>query len=282
MKKVFLSLILVLMFAVISFAVTEEELLEQTPVQLKAKVQEMLAAGIKSEDALNMVKNMLQQRVQTRYAAKVIDAILEAKKQGLPVGPMVSKVNEGLAKNVSTEKIYEALNQVRNRYAYAYQKVERMKLNAQMRARVAQNIVDAMAAGMKKEHMDDMIKALEQKMDRVKEKENYALEVTEMAKEMARHGVSSDEAKDVINNAMKHEFTAREMKEMREAFMEQARMGDPKDIAEQMSENMEHGARGADVGHDAGSAGSTGMDASSSGGMGTDGAGDHGGGHGRF
>ncbi|MGA1845634.1 hypothetical protein [Deferribacter abyssi] len=282
MRKVFLSLMLVLMFAVVSFAVTEDELLKQTPVQLKAKVEEMLAAGIKSEDALNMVKNMFQYRVQTKYAAKVIDAVLEAKRQGLPVGPMVSKVNEGLAKNIETEKIYQALNKVKNRYTYAYHKIERLKVNQQVRAKLAKNIVDAMAAGMKKDHIDDVIEALEQRMEKVKENEDYAIEVTEMAKEMARHGVDSDEAKNVIENAMKHEFTAQEMKEMREAFMEQARMGEPEDIAEQMSENLEHGARGGDVGHDVDDVGGPGMSDSSSEGMGSanDGGHDDGGGHG--
>lgn len=273
MKKIF-AVILFLLFATISFALTEQEVLQETPNQLKDKVQEMLNVGINSEPALLMVKNMLQNRVQTQHAAKVIDAIIEAKRQGLPVGPIVSKVNEGFAKNVQIDQIENAINKIKERYQFAYQQLNRIKIKTQAKKQIAKNIVDAMAAGIKKNDIITILHMMNQKMNNIKEKENFSIEVTEMVKEMARYGVKSEKTKDTIANAIKHQFSLKEMKELRKAFKEQARYNNPNHLAEKMNENISNGLRGEHAGKGLGN--SSGMSGNSSSG----GSGSHGGGAG--
>src|SRR5262249_56997635 len=72
---------------------------------LRAKVTEVIRAGVAESEVAGVVQRGVGRGVQPPELARLLDVVAEAKRQDLPVGPVLDKVKEGLAKRVPPARI---------------------------------------------------------------------------------------------------------------------------------------------------------------------------------
>ena len=72
--------------------------------------QKLLESGIPFEDTKEIIENSIEKSVDAYSVKKVLEVILEAQEEDLPTEPLINKVNEGLAKNVSKTAIISAMS----------------------------------------------------------------------------------------------------------------------------------------------------------------------------
>ncbi|MHB1348676.1 MAG: hypothetical protein ACYCYR_02275, partial [Desulfobulbaceae bacterium] len=224
------------------------------------------------------------------YTARIMEQVRHAREKGIPAAPMIDKVHEGLAKGVDAPRVVRAVEQVAERYAYAWAQARELAVQEQERARVANRLAEAMAAGLRRQdaqmiadRLQDQDRDRARDRDRATERDQLICETVQTARDMARFGVASPTVARVVTDALAHAYTSREMVTMRNSFARQAQYGEPEGVAQSFAQGIGAG-QGADSlgssgpgGGAAGAGGAGSGSGSGSGGAGGDGGGGSGG-----
>ena len=85
MKKIFITLFFLLIYAPIAFAdAVDDRLPNETPHELKASTRQMVVAGLKSDDVIKMTRSMLEKNFTIDNTLKAQQIIMNAHNKGLP------------------------------------------------------------------------------------------------------------------------------------------------------------------------------------------------------
>ncbi|KPJ79004.1 MAG: hypothetical protein AMJ54_00655 [Deltaproteobacteria bacterium SG8_13] len=237
--------------------------------QVRQNTRLMIRAGVPEEQAVQMVQTMERQQVREEQIVRAQQMVMNANKQGLPVGPMISKAMEGLAKGVSTENTLEAMEQVADRYSLASRHARQLAADEARQEQLRDMIADCLAAGIRDRDLDRIMEQLQQRSRQMSrsQTEEYALATMQNTRTMARMAVKSSVAADVVCAALQNRYTTREMQQLHEQFIHQSRQASPNQVATAYARAISGGDRGGSLGQ------------SGSGDHGS-GSGDHGGGSG--
>lgn len=289
MKKIFV--IAFIIFFCASIALGDEVdtgLSSMATEQLKVSTRQVIRSGINGDDAIKMTRLMLENRFREEHALRVHQIIIDAHKEGLPVEPIMSKAYEGIAKQVKDVNIVKAMGEVRSRYFSAYKQANELKPNKAQIRLIGDNIAEGLAAGMNDYDMGRIKHRLQ--VSRAQQMSNaqmgeLALETFRCARDMARLGVSSMSAADIVCQALRRHYGAKEIARMGESFRAHSRNSSPTTLAESYLDAIRGGrsvenlgslgksGAGGSSGGPGGSGGSGGGDGGTSGG----GVGGHGG-----
>jgi hypothetical protein len=220
----------------------DEGLSEQASVQLRTNTREMIRLGIHQDEALEMVQLMERNRFRNEMMLRAQNVVMQAKQEGLPVDPVMSKAREGMAKQVRDQAVVQAMEQVRSRYSFAYEQAKKISLDSQQRSRLGDTLAQGLAAGMAEKDIEAVREQLQirtRQMTRNRA-EDLSLETCNTVRTMARLGVRSGLVEEVVREALQNNFQAREMKTLRHSFMQQSRKADPAKLAQSYT----HGIRG--------------------------------------
>ncbi len=72
--------------------------------------QDLLESGIAFEDTKRIIENSIEESFDAYSIKKVFDVILETQQEGLPAEPLINKINEGFAKNVSSSVLISVIS----------------------------------------------------------------------------------------------------------------------------------------------------------------------------
>ena len=255
MKKICLITCAILFCASLAFGdEVDDKLPTAATEQLKASTREMIRSGIGSDDAVKMTKLMLENRFRHQLILSAHHIIMSAQREALPVGPIMNKAHEGMAKRVQDKNIVQAMERVRSRYAFAHQQAKLITQNRAQMHLIGNMIAHSLAAGMNQENIGSIMRSFQHRakeMTRV-DAEELARETFTATMNMARLGVSSKAATDLVCQALQRRYTAREMKTMRNSFMTRSRNANPTNLAKSYANEIQ-GGKGAE------SLGSSGM-----------------------
>ena len=244
MKKICLIICAILLCASLAFGdEVEDKLSPMATEELKASTKEMIRSGINSDDAIEMTKRMLQNRFNHQLILRAQHIIMNAQREGLPVGPIMNKAHEGMTKRVQHRNLVQAMERVRSRYAFAYQQAKTITQNRAQVHHIGNTIAQGLAAGMNQE---DAGRIMQHVQDRAKEMtradaEELARETFTATRTMARLGVSSKAATGLVCQALQNRYTAREMKTMRNSFMARSRNENPTNLAKSYANEIQGG-----------------------------------------
>lgn len=236
MKKMTYILLAILTFNVSAWA--DDQTKEMISTQLNEQARQMVSMGVPVEAAAKM-----QNRFEKQQMLRARNIIQNAIQQGVPVGPVVDKALEGMAKNVSEQQIVRAMEQVRNRFAVAQFEARQITRNRSRQQSMTRDMAHAMAAGMPPEDVS-AIAAQIRSRQRTMAREAYealAQETCLTARDMARMGVSSQTVKDTVSMALQNGFSATQMNQMRSRFMHQSQNMSPGLVANQFKSHMRTG-----------------------------------------
>ena len=205
---------------------------EETTLQYQARLQ--------SDGTEALLQAMQRNQFRNKTLVQVRNMIEEAQEKGLPSDPMVHKVYEGMVKKVSEEKIVQAVKRVQNRYENAYRQANSLISDSEEAKELGQVIAEAYTAGLTEEDAAQIMSQLQTrtKTENMQEANELMVQTMATARVMARRGVDSTTAADVLVNALQHAYQAREMRMLEKSFVEQTRYGSPEDVASDFSADI--------------------------------------------
>jgi len=218
--------------------------------RVRAETGSMVQAGVEESRAAEIAETMERGRFDGPSRARVREMVREALGRGLPLEPMIGKMNEGIAKGVDPHGIVRAVGRVQARYAFAYGETREMGFTREKTSRLADAVAQGLAAGMTERDMAAVLRSLREDKTAKKEKDRFQVcEETALAvRDMARFGVPSDVVSETVLGALRQGYTAREMEALRSAFMNRARHEQPEAVARRFGEAIGSGDRGGQLG----------------------------------
>jgi len=283
MKKIVTIVLAVVFCAAVASADEIDELLAGTAnEQIRNTTRQMVQAGINSGDAIQLLQAMLSNGFDRKTVEKAQTILTNAVRQGLPAEPIMNKAYEGMAKKVQSGMIVQAMETVHSRYAFAYQQAEVFTKDMRQVHSLGDLMADTQSAGMGQGDMMILSSRLRERIDQKDKDRAYELagETFRTARDMARLGTSPTSVVDVLSQALKHRYSAREMETLRSSFVQNARQGVADTLAKDYAGEIGGGKSAQGLGSPESGASSGGGSTGGSGGAGSGGSGGSNGGSG--
>lgn len=250
-KKIMFILVLMSFIPALSLADTlDEELPANTPLQIKEKARQVIQLGIENHGIIKMTQTMLQNSFSNQEMLNAYEIIAEAKKNGLPEKPVMNKLHEGVAKKVQSGNIIKAMKKVQARYKTAGELAQHMAGDGEQSRILTEDIAESMTAGM---NDGDVTKIGEMLKTRTKDQSGkdssgLAEQAFKTVKTMARMGVESESAAEVIKDALRKGYDMEKMIKLKNAFIVQARTrANPSELAAYFSQGIRAGVSVEDL-----------------------------------
>jgi hypothetical protein len=229
------------------------------------------------------------------------EAVLsQAKKESLPLRPIVNKALEGLAKNVPASRIVPAMDAVRARYLLAFTQAKTVPVTSEMQERIAMLLAESLAAGFKDADAERFVGDLKTRLTEPAAEPALSTSTLSFIKDMSRMGVASDVSVEIAVYALANGLTANEIESLHHSFVSLSQSQSAQSVAVGIASGMHgqssqgqhgqsssgaagHGAQGgagAGPGGPGGASGGAGGGSGGAGGPGGGGAGGGGGGAG--
>ncbi len=287
MKKILAIALTVLFCATVAFAdEVEETLAGKVNEQIRNTTRQMIQAGINSDDAIKMTQLMLRNQFSQQQTLKAQQMLMQALQSGLPVKPIMDKAYEGMAKKVHSRSVLQAMETVRSRYAFACKQAGQLTEESDKISSLGALMADSMTAGVAMGDLELIMGCLQDRTRKMERKrvDDLATDVCVALRDMARLGASSEAITDVVSHALSQNYTAGDIKILRQSFVNNARHALPDSIAKSYARRIGQGERAEGLGSSAaggaGASGGAGSGGSNSGGSGPGSGGENGGGSG--
>ena len=222
MKKIFIMIMAVSFCAAAALADTvDQELPGTTPARIKNGVRQMVDQGFNPQEVIGMTRQMLANNFSEQNVLQAQAILMNARRQGLPTEPMMSKAYEGLAKQVQAEAVVKAMAQVRSRYEFATKQARTVTNEKAGINRVAGVLAGSMAAGVHNEDAERIMQTLRERSRDMTQahSQELALQTLMTTQTMARLGIQSKSVSDSVCQALQQGYTAQEMHNMRDTIM---------------------------------------------------------------
>ena len=227
----------------------DEGLPNKATEQIKTRTRAMINVGIAGDEAVKMTRMMIQNRFQHRNTLRAQQIAIDAIESGLPAEPVMNKAFEGMAKKVPEDRVVQAMEKTRDRYSYAYRHANEFTKNRDKTNDIGNALAQGVAAGMAKGDVDRTMEVLRQRTRQMTRSrtEELAKESCLALRTMARLGVSSKIAADVVTMALQHKYTAQEIKQMQHSFMIRSMSVDPTKLAQHYAYAIGQGVRAGNL-----------------------------------
>lgn len=244
MKRMFLVITLALLNASLALCDEVDDALQNTAShEVKNSTRLLIQNGVSDDEAIKLTRLMIKEQFTQEYILRTHQILMNAKHEGLPPEPVMNKVYEGIAKQVQAENIVHAMQRIRSRYAFANEQAREMTQEKNQVSVLRDMISDSSAAGISNEdigHIKFEFQKRAKQMERV-QAEELAMESFKTARFMARVGVASEDAKEVLCQALKHRYTPLDMITLRNRFMTQYGNSDPESLAREYNRQIRRG-----------------------------------------
>jgi hypothetical protein len=193
--------------------------------EIRSGVRHLIATGMEKDAAVRLNTAMLEQGFSANDVLQAQAVLSNALDEGVPVKPILNKAHEGMSKNVAPQRIIGAMEAVKSRYAFAYGQSRTLASEKTRSDRIGNTLAAALAAGITPEDTETIVGRFREK---VKDKptaasDKLADETFKTVRDMARLGVTSENVREVVGQALQHGFEATEMADMRHSFVSQSR-----------------------------------------------------------
>jgi len=223
--------------------VIDDSLPPDSPQAVKASARHAIQNGLQQDNVVQLTRAMLQNKFDEQQIQLTHALMIEAKKGGMPVQPIMTKAFEGMAKNVEPSLIVVAMETVQSRNAFGYQLATQLSRSNSQTANLGLTLSAALAAGFAKEDAEKIKQMILQRARSMKSEMdfNLALECFKTARDVSRLGVSSQAVTNMLVGALNKGFNHQDMRAMRSAFMKQARQSQPQNLARSYSAAIQEG-----------------------------------------
>ncbi len=249
MKRIYLAIVFLLLNASFGLCDEVDEALQNRATQeIKSSTRLLIQNGIPGDEAIKLTQLMLKEQFKQKYVLRAHEIVMNAKQEGLATDPIMSKVYEGIAKQVRHESILQAMERVRSRHAFANEQAKKMVQGQDQVNSLGNIISDSSAAGISNEDISYIMSEFQRRAGQMERThaDELAMESFKTARFMARTGVPSQETKEVISQALRRRYSAWDMITLRTRFKAQYGHSDPESLAREYKRQIQKG-RDADA-----------------------------------
>lgn len=219
---------------------------EQRDSLVENAAQSARDAGVPAEDVAVIVARSLQRGVDSGTVARFLDAAAACGRQGLPVRPVVDRIEQGLAKNVSPDRIAAAVDRLAKNLGQARPFVDDA-IRSGVRQRDPAEALAAVAAIARGAEASLAANDMEQLRDTVRSK-NGSLALFTRAVDAAAYfagsGVAPSRAASLADSVVAAGGAERELAALEKDFSELLRQGTkPEDAASTLDRGSGKGHR---------------------------------------
>ena len=97
----------------------DDGLPKEATAQTRTSTRQMIQSGVDKDEAIRMTRLMVQNRFREEEVLRAHQTVMNARKGGLPAGPVIDKAFEGMTKRAEAGNIVRAMEAVHTRYAIA-------------------------------------------------------------------------------------------------------------------------------------------------------------------
>jgi hypothetical protein len=245
MKTIFLLAIMVVIQASIVLAdEVQQGLMGSASDQIKASARQVIRAGVDSSSVIDLTGVMLQNDFRSEQVLRAHEILINMHRAGLPVQPVVNKLFEGIAKHVPPATILNAMDRVRSRYDFSFSRAGLLTPQQDQKDRLGLALAAGLAAGLSFEDADGIVQAVLRQRTGSTHSDHanaLALEAFEIARDVARLGVSSNATAGLVNQALGKGLGLAEMQAMHQSFSSQSQHTVPENLAKSYTTAIQQG-----------------------------------------
>jgi hypothetical protein len=232
-----------IIFAATASADEVEERLSQLPAPVQDRTREMIRAGVRTEDAVQLVQGMKANRFKADEMLKAQAIVLEAHSEGLPPRPVINKALEGMAKQVAPERTLQAMETVRSRYAFAYGQARSLARENDQAERLGNLLAESLAAGFSEPDASQTVRQIQEQSRKLSPEQlsQLAGACLAMTRDMSRLGVASNLSAQVISEALSKGLSASDVASMHQSLLAQSQAHSAQSLAQGFAQGMQHG-----------------------------------------
>jgi uncharacterized membrane protein YgcG len=229
----------------------ERGLSDMATEKIKVSARQMINTGMNNDAVIKMTRHMIHNQFSEQTILRAHETIMRAQKEKLPVGPIMNKAYEGIAKGVKARNIVKAMETVRSRFAFSYQRARELTKEENRVRRMGKTMAETLSAGVKENDMDVLMNRLRERTRDMKQDQacELAEETFKTAREMSRLGVSSELTSGMIGQALRSRYNVKEMEQMRHMFTVRSRYSNVENLAKSFSAQIGRGESPGNIGH---------------------------------
>ena len=218
-----------------------DQRLSQLPTPVQERTREMIRAGVRTEEAVQLVQGMQTNRFQMEHMLKAQAIVLEAQNKGLPTMPVINKALEGMAKQVPPERTLQAMETVRSRYVFAYGQSSALTSEKKHAERLGNLLAESLAAGFSEQDASRTISRLQEQSPTLSTDglSQLAEACLAMARDMSRLGVSSALTGQVISGAITNGLSASAIAGMNQSMLAQSQNQSAQSLAQGLAQGLQ-------------------------------------------
>jgi len=196
---------------------------------LRAKGIEVVRAGVAESEVAGLIQRGVARGIQPAELVSLLEVVARAKRQDLPVGPVLDKVKEGLAKRVPAVRIAGVASRLSGELVMSRDLVRRAERDgirveaAGERQRATETVADALGKGVPPEEMENLSRQVARSGARAT---MSRLEVgAQVTADLVSMGLSPREASETVGAALVRGLSRRDIEGLRERLGQAMKRG---------------------------------------------------------
>jgi hypothetical protein len=214
----------------------------QLPAAAAETAAKMTATGVPSEDALKLARALHASGFEAVQIERAQAIVIEVRKQGLPVRPVIHKALEGMAKRIPPERILSAMEAVKLRYAFAFEEARSLSPQKDQVETLGNLLAESLAAGLEASdasRLVDRLKALSGSA--APGRKDPAAACLAMLRDMTRLGIGSELSTRVALEALARGLDAQEIAGLHQSLLSRAQSQPAQEVARGFAQAMQKG-----------------------------------------
>src|SRR2546425_1135473 len=229
-----------------SRALEGADLSSEAKTLVRAKALDAVRAGVPERDVAELVQRGVGQGVPAGELARLLELVAEVKRHGLPVGPVLGKMKEGLAKRVPPERIASAASRISSELATArdlIRQAEREGVRVE-KARKREKAIEAVADALGRGVPPSEVAKLSRQVASGEGALSLLDEGVEVTADLVSMGLSPQDATETVAAAISQGLGRHDIERLRKGLARELKRGaSPEEAARRLREEIRSARR---------------------------------------
>jgi hypothetical protein len=220
-------------------SVERASLARDTKLDILAKADRAVKAGVPSEDAAIIITRGLKQGADGKSISGFLETAATVKERGLPVRPVLDRIEQGLSKGVPAGRISSAAQGLAEKLASARPIVDDLMLSGvkPVPGRGHDDAIETVARALEKTIPEDAIMRTGGKVKEQKGSITLFAKAVDTMTTFAANGMTADRASRLVQAALDKGYSEKDMGKMEETMFSDLKRGRSMDEAAEGMEN---------------------------------------------
>ena len=225
------------------------ELSSEAKALVRDKALEAVRLGLSEGDVAELIRRGVRRGLQAGDLAPLLEVVAEVKRQDLPVGPVLDKVKEGLAKGVPPERIGTAASRISRELATARDLIRQAEREgvrvekARTREKAIKAVADALGRGVPPREVEKLSRHVASSAPR-EGAMSLLDEGVEVTADLVSMGLSPESAAETVAAAISQGLGRHDIERLRKGLARELKHGaSPEEGARRLREEIRAGRR---------------------------------------